>query len=113
MFIDWSNLNVYVACGPTDLRKSYGSLSLLIQNELQLEPLSGHLFLFSNRKRNLIKALYWDRNGYCLWQKRLDKDRFPWPAKKESVEVRQITKEQLQWLLRGINFFSEHKKYFN
>jgi len=112
MFLDRTNLKVYLAKGITDLRKSYGSLSLIVEHGMKLDPYSGHLFLFCNRKRNLLKALYWDKNGYCLWQKRLDKDRFPWPRLSESG-VLEISQEQLDWLLRGINFFDEHKNYFN
>ena len=61
------------------MRKSMDALSALVSGQLSLDPFSGHLFAFRNRRRNLVKVLYWDRNGFCLWQKRLEKDRFRWP----------------------------------
>ncbi len=59
-----------------------------------------HLFVFSGRKRDTIKILYFDRSGYCLWQKRLEKEKFAWP-KKDPGEVVSISPEQLEWLLQG------------
>jgi transposase len=68
---------------------------------------NGNLYLFCNRYRNRLKILYWDKNGYCLWLKRLEKDKFPWP--KNEGEVREITIEKLKMLLSGIDFFKAHK----
>jgi len=110
MFIDLRKAKIFIACGATDLRKSYSSLSSLVKSKLDENPLSGHLFLFCNKRRNLLKILYWDKNGYCIWQKRLDKDKFPWP--KLCNEKIELTHEQLSWLIRGIDFFKEHKKIF-
>ena len=70
---------VYLALGHTDMRKSINGLSILVEQALDLSPFSGDLFVFCNRQRRIIKILYWDRNGFCLWQKRLEKDRFKWP----------------------------------
>jgi transposase len=69
-------LKVYIARDRVDLRKSYDGLSLLTQEVLREEPLSGHLFVFFNRRLDKVKVLYWDKNGFCLWQKRLEKGRF-------------------------------------
>jgi transposase len=69
-------LKVYVARERVDLRKSYQGLSLLVQESLSLDPLSGHLFVFFNKRLDKIKVLYWDRDGFCLWQKRLEGGRF-------------------------------------
>ena len=109
MFRDFSKVKIYIARGVTDLRKSYSSLSSLAKTKLDENPLSGHLFLFCNRKRNLLKILYWENNGYCLWQKRLDKDKFPWP---DGNGKKELTLQELKWLLEGIDFFKKHKKYF-
>lgn len=67
-----SGVRVYLALGATDMRKSIDGLSILVSQHLQLDPFAGHLFGFCNRSRTIIKLLYWDRNGFCLWHKRLD-----------------------------------------
>lgn len=97
----YGTAQVYLALGSTDMRKSINGLSILVQEHLKMNPLSGHLFVFCNRRRNMIKVLYWDRSGFCLWQKRLEKHRFCWP---ESVsEVMKIDQRQLWWLLEGLD----------
>jgi len=82
------------------MRKSIDGLSILVADYLEQDPFSGHAFAFCNRKRNMIKILYWDRNGFCLWLKRLEKDRFAWPVKND--ELRQVDMRQLYWLLDGL-----------
>jgi transposase len=67
---------VYLAVEATDLRKAINGLSILAQQQMGQDPFGGGYFAFSNRGRNRIKVLYWDRNGFCLWQKRLERDRF-------------------------------------
>jgi len=62
---------VFLAAGSTDLRRSIDGLALLVAAQLELDPLSGHLFVFCNRRRTIVKVLYWDRNGFCLWQNHL------------------------------------------
>jgi len=91
---------VFLAVGATDMRKSIDRLALLVEAHLALSPLSGHLFAFCNRRRTIVKVLYWDRNGFCLWQKRLEKDVFRWPETK--TEVLEIGSQELQWLLAGL-----------
>lgn len=98
---------IFIRPGSTDMRKAINGLSSIVQNEIRLDPYDRALFGFSNRKRDLIKILYWDRNGFCLWQKRLEKDRFPWPQ--DAASVLEITAEQLNWLLNGIDFRRAHK----
>ena len=118
MLIPAPNLRVYIATGSTDMRKAINGLSILVESRMELDPFSGHLFVFSNRRRNLIKVLYWDRNGFCLWQKRLERDRFRWPegvelgtrrsqrtgpyGKREDA-VMQISMRELRWLLEGLD----------
>ena len=103
-----SNTRVYLALGNTDMRKSINTLSILVQ-QMDLDPFSGYFFVFCNRRRNIIKILYWDRNGFCLWQKRLEKHSFKWP---ENVkQVIQIDQRQLSWLLEGLEIkLSAHEK---
>jgi transposase len=106
MIIDFTNVAFYIKPGRTDLRKQINGLAVLVKEEMNHDPLSGSLFLFCNRYRKNLKILYWDRNGFCLWQKRLEKHRFPWPETAESA--RKITYEELMMLLSGIDFFHAH-----
>ena len=94
------NTRIYLAVGSTDMRKAINGLSILVQDQMELDPFSGHLFVFCNRRRHMIKILYWDRNGFCLWQKRLEKHFFFWPA--SSGQIMQIDPRQLSWLLDGL-----------
>lgn len=100
MFIP-SHTRIYLAPGATDMRKAINGLSILVQDRLELDPLSGHLFAFCNRRRDLVKILYWDRNGFCLWQKRLEKHRFPWPQTPQ--QLMELDCRQLGWLLEGLD----------
>jgi len=103
------NTRVYLAVGSTDMRKAINGLSILVEDRMQLDPFSGSLFVFCNRRKNMIKILYWDRNGFCLWHKRLEKHVFTWPDSRE--EVIRIDPRQLDWLLEGldIGLFSSHQ----
>jgi transposase len=94
-------LKVYLATGATDMRKSINTLAILVTEQMELDPLSGQLFAFCNRKRDTLKVLYWDRNGFCLWHKRLERDRFPWP--RTTGEALCISMRQLNWLLDGLS----------
>ena len=95
-----SQVRVFLAAGHTDMRKSINGLSVLVAQGMEMDPLSGHLFVFSNRRRNLVKILYWDRNGFCLWQKRLEKQFFRWP--KDETDICELDHRQLTWLLDGL-----------
>ena len=101
MFISSGNIRVYLALGHTDMRKAINGLSVLVEGSMQLDPFSGNLFVFTNRRRNILKILYWDRNGFCLWQKRLEKDRFRWPDTCD--EVLEMDGRELSWLLEGLD----------
>ena len=94
---------IYVACGPTDLRKNVDGLSILIKQSFGLDPFSKSLFLFCNGSRNRLKGLVWDRNGFILLYKRLDGAgaRFVWPTDPE--KVRNISKQQMTQLLDGFS----------
>jgi len=101
MFTPSAGIRVYLALGNTDMRKAINGLSILVENSLSLDPFSGSLFVFTNRRRNILKILYWDRNGFCLWQKRLEKDRFRWPE--PGCEVVEIEGQELFFLLEGLD----------
>jgi transposase len=100
MFPAFPGVRVYLATGVTDLRKSIDGLSMLVADYLDLDVFSGHLFAFCNRKRDMVKVLYWDRNGFCLWHKRLEKDRFVWPETEH--DVLSIEARELSWLVEGL-----------
>jgi transposase len=110
MFVDPEAVDIYVRTGKTDMRKQINGLSVLVQQELKLDPFSGALFVFCNRRRHLLKILYWDRTGFALWMKRLEKARFPWPENRGEAE--RIDSEQLQQLLKGIDFWSAHQELY-
>jgi len=95
------NLRVFLAVGTTDMRKSIDGLCLLVQMQLARDPFAGHLFGFCNRRRNMVKILYWDRNGFCLWQKRLERHRFAWPESQH--QVLGLDGRELNWLLEGLD----------
>lgn len=96
------NTRVYLALGSTDMRKEINGLSILVESTLSLDPFSGHLFVFCNRRRTMLKILYWDRNGFALFQKRLEKDRFCWPETREAVL--EIGPRDLNFLIEGLDF---------
>lgn len=107
MFIERSRMKIFIRPGATDLRKQINGLATLVQTAMGKDPLSGNLFLFVNREKRLMKALYWDRSGFCLWMKRLERDRFPWPKSEEAA--REIDVEQLRMELAGIDFWNAHQ----
>ena len=97
-----ANLRVFLAPGSTDMRKAINSLSILVEDTLRLGPFSGHLFVFCNLRRTILKILYWDRNGFCLlWQKRLEKHRFKWPRDRE--QTLEIGTRELSFMLEGLD----------
>jgi transposase len=97
-----AGVRVYLAMGPTDLRRGIDGLSMLVQELMQLDPFSGHLFAFRGRRGGLLKVLYWDSQGFCLFAKRLEKGRFVWPITREGVVT--LTPAQLSMLLEGIDW---------
>jgi transposase len=97
---------VYLALGSTDMRKEINGLSILVEGTLSLDPFSGHLFVFCSRSRSTVKILYWQRNGFCLFQKRLEKERFRWPETRE--QVMEIGLRDLSFLLEGLDFTALH-----
>jgi transposase len=87
------------------MRKSINGLSILVQDDLNMDPFSGSLFVFCNRRRTIIKILYWDANGFCVWMKRLEKQFFKWPSCPE--EIVEIDRRQLNWLLDGLDLHQQ------
>ena len=108
MILDMSQVKIFLRPGTTDLRKAVNGLSVIVQEGMKQDPFSGSVYLFCNSSRSLVKAVYWDRTGFWLSQKRLERDKFPWPQ--DESEVKELTAEQLQMLLAGIDFFKAHKE---
>jgi len=107
IFQNPKKLQVILRMGNTDMRKSWNGLVAIIQYELRLDPYDRKLFLFMGKSRKLIKALYWDGNGFCLLQKRLAEGQFPWPKGDENF--REMSQRRLYYFLRGIDFRKEHQ----
>ena len=95
---------VYLYRTVVDFRKQINGLSLIVQECMELDVFSESLFVFVNRPRTRIKILYWQRNGFCLWMKRLERDKFAWP-KRLQKDVIEITAKELQWLLDGFDIW--------
>jgi transposase len=108
-----ASTNVYLHKHAIDFRKQINGLSLIVQESLLLDPFSESLFVFINRTRSRIKILYWDRNGFCLWMKRLEKDKFSWPRHLHDNQI-MITVEELHWLLDGFDIWKRppHRRLY-
>ena len=94
---------VYLYSEPVDMRKSINGLSVLVEQEMELSPSMEALFVFCNRGRDKIKLLCWERNGFIVWYKRLEKQRFRWPRTGETIS---LTGKELNWLLDGFDLFN-------
>ena len=96
-----ANLAVYLHRDAIDFRKSINGLAALVEQGLGRDPFAAAVYVFCNRRRDRIKLLGWERNGFWLLHKRLEKERFVWP--RENKEVIELTVQQLHWLLEGID----------
>jgi len=101
---------VYLYRDPIDFRKSHRGLSAIIESELGHDPFSGCLYAFTNKRRNKIKCLFWEDNGFVLYYKALAEEKFKWPKRTDEVVI--LTGQQINWLLDGydISLMQGHKK---
>lgn len=109
-----STVRVYVAAQPTDLRKSFDGLSIAVGNVLRLDPTSGHLFCFFNRRANQVRVLFWDRSGWCIVAKRLARGKFRLAGVlREDITCVQIDAAELALILEGIDLSTakRHKRF--
>lgn len=83
------------------MRKSFDGLMSVIRDTYQLDPYANAVYLFCGRKQNTLKALYFDKTGFVLMQKRLDQGRFQWP--RDPSQARELTRQELRWLLEGLS----------
>jgi transposase len=101
-------VRVYLAREPADMRKSFDGLAALASGNLALDPLSGHLFVFVNKRRDRIKILYWDRDGLAVWAKRLERGTFRLPA--TTSDRVEMTTAELAALLAGIDLNTARRR---
>ena len=104
MFSFAPEAEVYLYCEAVDFRKQIDGLAVLVAASMQLDPMRPALFCFTNRRADRVRVLWWDRNGFCLWTKRLEKDRFAWPTR-AGDEVIVLDGQRLSWLLDGFDIF--------
>ena len=95
-----NDIKIYIACGKTDMRKSIDGLSALVSQNFNLNPFEHAIFLFCGGKKDRMKALLWEGDGFLLLYKRLENGTFKWPRTTE--EVREITPQQYRWLIEGL-----------
>ena len=103
-------LKIFLCIKPTDLRGGFDRLAQLVQQVLGKDPLSGHLFLFVNRRRDRIKMLYWAGDGYALWYRRLERGTFELPRTSLDAAGLEITGSQLSLILDGIELSSVRRR---
>jgi transposase len=101
--IHWAEeSDIYLHRDPVDFRKSINGLVVLVEECMELQACSGALFVFCNKSRDKLKALYWDKTGFALWYKRLEKEKFKWP-RKHTEQTLSLSAEEWDWLLRGFD----------
>ena len=114
----YGDITIYLAQEPVDFRLGINGLSTMVEATLRFDPFSRNLFCFTNKRRNQIKVLYWQRSGFCLWLKRLEEEKFKWPMHLVALEsatvlerasgttrppVVMLTEDQFLWLLEGLD----------
>ena len=107
------SVRIYAALDPVDMRKSHHGLAAIVRDKLELDPLSGHLVLFTNKRRNLLKVLFFDRTGLALLYKRLEQGTFQLPVVESDDTQVEIDPGQLAMILEGIDLRSavRRKRY--
>jgi transposase len=102
---------VYLCVEPVDFRKAIQGLSLLVEQEFELNPFEATLFVFINRRGDKLKILYWEKTGFFLWYKRLEKQRFKWSVGHSGATIT-LNGEQLNWLLDGFDLWKKSTARF-
>ena len=110
MFVDPPT--IYLHRDPVDFRKAVNGLALIVEQQMELSPFSKALFVFCNKSGDRVKVLYWDKTGFCLWYKRLEKDRFRWP-RKYSKPIMNLSEDKWKSLLSGYNILGHETLNFS
>ncbi len=103
MIVPIEQTRVYLALGATDMRKQIDGLAALVEDILEQNPFSNCLFVFCNRRRDKLKILFWQRNGFWLWYRRLERERFRWPHGEKAAASIEVSTRELRWLLDGLD----------
>jgi transposase len=98
-----ASVRVYLCLSPCDMRRSFDGLHALVRDHLRLDAFAGHLYLFANKRRDRLKILYWDRDGFAIWAKRLEAGGYAIPPGEPGSTRLEITVEELGALLSGID----------
>ena len=98
-----ASVRVYLCTSPCDMRRSFDGLHALVAGAMKLDAFAGHLFCFANRRRDRVKILYWDRDGFAVWAKRLEEGTYAMPFREDQEHHREITAQELGALLSGID----------
>lgn len=108
-----ASVRVYLCLTACDMRKSFDSLAALVRSQMDLDPLGGHLYVFWSRRKDRVKILYWDRDGFAVWAKRLEEGTYALPFCESGEVRREITAQELAALLSGIdlNQAKRRKRY--
>jgi transposase len=103
-------VKVFLATEPTDMRKGFDTLAALVYEVLQLDPLSGHLFVFRGKRADRVKILYWNTHGYAIWYTRLEKGNFRFPRPEQDAASVTISATELAMLLDGVELSSVKRR---
>ena len=105
-----ASVRVYLCLTPCDMRKSFDSLQALVREYLELDAFAGHLFVFASRRKDRVKILYWDRDGFAVWSKRLEEGTYAVPFDDGAELRREITTQELGALLSGIDLSTARRR---
>ena len=105
-----ASVRVYLCLSPCDMRRSFDGLHALVRDHLGLDAFAGHLYLFANKRKDRVKILYWDRDGFALWAKRLERGSYVIPCGEPGAHRIEITVEELGALLSGIDLSTARRR---
>jgi transposase len=103
-------VKIFWSLAPTDMRKSFDGLSAIVAEQLRQDPLSGHLFIFTSRRRDRVKLLYFERGGLAIWYKRLEEGTFAVPRPAGDSQSVQLSSDELALLLSGVDLASVRRR---
>ena len=105
-----ASVRVYLCTSPCDMRRSFDGLHALVTGAMKLDAFAGHLFVFANRRKDRVKILYWDRDGFAVWAKRLEEGTYAMPFAESGEVRREITAQELGALLSGIDLSQAERR---